>query len=152
MVYQGRKHCAHDEQDVTPLLSALEAWPLTGLLDIAEARAYRDIHGLQGHRIVDLRDDRPQMRQRDLHDARRLKAERLFEDQDFDDLDVEGVDGWAFDGDNRFERTVFLDNGGEDSVAMVYAVAFAPGSADDFSVEFTLPERLDADKEGPSPT
>lgn len=28
MVYQGRKHCAHDEQDVTPLLSALEAWPL----------------------------------------------------------------------------------------------------------------------------
>lgn len=77
----------------------------------------------------------------DLASARRRASEETYEAADFGDFAVEADSGWEVEGD-RHRRTVFLDAGGPESKAMVFAVEFLSGSDRLAGApEFTLPAR-----------
>lgn len=118
---------------------------ISGFRSLREARLYREIHDLD-HRVVDLRDDRPQLTRPELHAARRAELERICETHDFGAFRVADWSGWEHDGRNRFERTVFLDPGHGDSIAQPFAVEFPEGQARGATIDFTPP---DAEEPGP---
>lgn len=77
-----------------------------------------------------------------LERRRRFAADCAFEDADFGDVSVEAHNGWETEGD-RFTKLAFMDVGGDETVAMTFAVEFLPGTAELASdPEFETPEAI----------
>lgn len=63
-----------------------------------------------------------------IEQERRAAADYFYED-DAELGDVVDDSGWRTDGDNSMSKTVFCDEGGEDSVKRTLSLVFAPKSA-----------------------
>jgi len=72
---------------------------------------------------------------------RHAAAELAFEQADFDGLTVAAMNGWEDDGDDRYTRVVFFENGDNPSMKMQFSLDFHPGTAIPWGdPDFDLPE------------
>lgn len=117
------------------LLKAGSNTCISGFRDPAEAREFRSSSRLSSDWcLVDLRDDRPRHTRSKLEAARREKIESIFEDHVFPS-DVEDVSGWEYDGEDRFQRPVFLQDPEGDSRQVTFSVTFRERTSEDWVAE-----------------